>query len=183
MSYLTARSDLFRPDRSPRVLNKEHSNSAVVSGGCCLTFPRACGAGRKPRSAAGGWAANHTSTQHDATLRASVGSARYPQPDKRKTHPAAAQPHTTLCAGAEADMTQQGATLQNYNNELVKCTHRPPTYSATVRPPIAPHAFMLSDGRPLAGIEDLREKREEVNRSIAKDEEEKGAGSPRCGSC
>ena len=44
-------------------------------------------------------------------------------------------------------MTQQGATLQNYNNELVKC------------------------------IEDLREKREEVNRSIAKDEEEKG-GNP-----
>ncbi len=40
-------------------------------------------------------------------------------------------------------MTQQGATLQNYNNELVKC------------------------------IEDLRTKREEVNRSIAKDEEEK----------
>ena len=27
----------------------------------------------------------------------------------------------------------------------------------------------------MAGIEDLREKREEVNRSIAKDEEEKGA--------
>ena len=42
---------------------------------------------------------------------------------------------------------------------------------------------MLSDGHPLAGIEDLREKREEVNRSIAKDEEEKGAGSPGCGSC
>jgi len=42
-----------------------------------------------------------------------------------------------------AKMTQQGATLQNYNNELVKC------------------------------IEDLREKREEVNKSIAKDEEEK----------
>ena len=40
-------------------------------------------------------------------------------------------------------MAAQGATLQNYNNELVKC------------------------------IEDLREKREEVNRSIAKDEEEK----------
>ena len=46
-------------------------------------------------------------------------------------------------------MAQQGATLQNYNNELVKC------------------------------IEDLREKREEVNRSIAKDEEEKGAPRPR----
>ncbi|KAF0699998.1 Aste57867_9478 [Aphanomyces stellatus] len=40
-------------------------------------------------------------------------------------------------------MAQQGATLQNYNNELVKC------------------------------IEDLREKREEVNRVILKEEEEK----------
>ena len=48
-------------------------------------------------------------------------------------------------------MSQQGATLQNYNNELVKC------------------------------IEDLREKREEVNRSIAKDEEEKGAPARRPG--
>ena len=38
---------------------------------------------------------------------------------------------------------QQGATLQNYNNELVKC------------------------------IEDLREKREEVNKHILKEEEEK----------
>ena len=37
----------------------------------------------------------------------------------------------------------QGQTLQNYNNELVKC------------------------------IEDLREKREEVNRQILKEEEEK----------
>merc|ERR1712146_825381 len=40
-------------------------------------------------------------------------------------------------------MAQQGATLQNYNNELVKC------------------------------IEDLREKREELNRQIMK-EEDKG---------
>ena len=39
--------------------------------------------------------------------------------------------------------SQQGSTLQNYNNELVKC------------------------------IEDLREKREEVNRQILKEEEEK----------
>ena len=38
---------------------------------------------------------------------------------------------------------QQGASLQNYNNELVKC------------------------------IEDLREKREEINRQILHDEEEK----------
>ena len=40
-------------------------------------------------------------------------------------------------------MAQQGASLQNYNNELVKC------------------------------IEDLREKREEVNGSIQREEEEK----------
>ena len=42
-------------------------------------------------------------------------------------------------------MSAQGATLQNYNNELVSC------------------------------IEDLRSKREEVNKSIQADEEEKGA--------
>lgn len=40
-------------------------------------------------------------------------------------------------------MAAQGATLQNYNNQLVKC------------------------------IEDLREKREEVNRQILTEEEEK----------
>ena len=40
-------------------------------------------------------------------------------------------------------MAGQGASLQNYNNELVKC------------------------------IEDLREKREEINRQILKEEEEK----------
>ena len=40
-------------------------------------------------------------------------------------------------------MATQGASLQNYNNELVKC------------------------------IEDLKEKREEVNRQILQDEEEK----------
>ena len=40
-------------------------------------------------------------------------------------------------------MAGQGASLQNYNNELVKC------------------------------IEDLREKREEINREILREEEEK----------
>lgn len=40
-------------------------------------------------------------------------------------------------------MASQGASLQNYNNELVKC------------------------------IEDLREKREEINRQLLKDEEDK----------
>mmetsp|Transcript_14643 Transcript_14643/g.47028 ORF Transcript_14643/g.47028 Transcript_14643/m.47028 type:complete len:112 (-) Transcript_14643:136-471(-) len=40
-------------------------------------------------------------------------------------------------------MAQAGATLQNYNNDLVRC------------------------------IEELREKREELNRSVAADEEEK----------
>eukprot|EP00936_MAST-01D_sp_MAST-1D-sp1_P002085 g2085.t1 len=48
-------------------------------------------------------------------------------------------------------MAQQGATLQNYNNELVKCT--------------------FANDYPC--IEDLREKREEVNRQILKEEEEK----------
>jgi len=43
-----------------------------------------------------------------------------------------------------AAMSAQGATLQNYNNELVKC------------------------------IEDLREKREELNKQIMKEEEDKG---------
>jgi hypothetical protein len=41
-------------------------------------------------------------------------------------------------------MAAKGSSLQNYNNELVKC------------------------------IEDLREKREELNRGILRDEEEKG---------
>mmetsp|Transcript_20600 Transcript_20600/g.66732 ORF Transcript_20600/g.66732 Transcript_20600/m.66732 type:complete len:112 (+) Transcript_20600:66-401(+) len=40
-------------------------------------------------------------------------------------------------------MAQAGATLQNYNNDLVRC------------------------------IEELREKREDLNRSVAQDEEEK----------
>ncbi len=42
-------------------------------------------------------------------------------------------------------MAQQGASLQTYNNELVKC------------------------------LEDLREKREQVNKAILKEEKEKGA--------
>jgi Sjoegren syndrome nuclear autoantigen 1 len=50
----------------------------------------------------------------------------------------------TFTRWRETDMAQQGASLQNYNNELVKC------------------------------IEDLREKREEINRQILKEEEEKG---------
>merc|ERR1712224_666254 len=40
-------------------------------------------------------------------------------------------------------MAQQGASLQNYNNELVKC------------------------------LEDLREKREQINREIAREEDDK----------
>jgi len=40
-------------------------------------------------------------------------------------------------------MAQQGASLQNYNNELVKC------------------------------LEDLREKREAINREIAREEDDK----------
>ena len=50
------------------------------------------------------------------------------------------------------------------------------------QPASAQHHFLIGpllscillDSCPCTGIEDLREKREEVNRSIAKDEEEKG---------
>merc|ERR1712216_564344 len=54
-----------------------------------------------------------------------------------------AEPVRQPRARSRLTMGAQGATLQNYNNELVKC------------------------------IEDLREKREEVNRAILKEEEEK----------
>ena len=47
------------------------------------------------------------------------------------------------------------------------CSHRVPVRQ--------PERGCLPDRVLMAGIEDLREKREEVNRSIAKDEEEKGA--------
>merc|ERR1712144_86725 len=48
------------------------------------------------------------------------------------------------CAKSERSaMAQQGASLQNYNNELVKC------------------------------LEDLREKREAINREIAREEDDK----------
>merc|ERR1712146_851476 len=46
-------------------------------------------------------------------------------------------------ARKRAAMEQQGASLQNYNNELVKC------------------------------LEDLREKREAINREIAREEDDK----------
>merc|ERR1712167_310026 len=52
-------------------------------------------------------------------------------------------PPTEAAPGVVGTMASQGATLQNYNNELVKC------------------------------IEDLREKREAVNTAILKEEEEK----------
>ena len=92
-------------------------------------------------------------------------------------------------------MSQQGATLQNYNNELVKCAQ--PRLSPVACEPCARIAVAIERAparqstprssllvQPLTccawpllsstGIEELREKREEVNRSIAKDEEEKG---------
>jgi Sjoegren syndrome nuclear autoantigen 1 len=70
-------------------------------------------------------------------------------------------------------MAQQGATLQNYNNELVKCKLASCIPTLTHNPnPIHVFPTLLS---PLyrVGIEDLREKREEVNRQILQEEEEK----------
>ena len=97
------------------------------------TTTAACGAGKESRLAACGWAAKHSVCKHTARRNPACVPrfSAVPQPDKRETHPTAAQPDTTLCAGAAAEMTQQGATLQNYNNELVKCAHRPPSCSAT----------------------------------------------------
>ena len=70
---------------------------------------------------------------------------------------------------------QAGATLQNYNSELVNVSgcgppQQPPLYpcdSLTIRA----HAHRQC-------IEELRGKREELNKSIATDEEEKGAQPP-----
>ena len=125
-------------------VNKERALFGSVVSGASTTL----GAGVRGREevAVGRWWLG--GKPHEHTARCNSACVRrfspVPQPDKRKTHPAAVQPHTTWCAGAEADMTQQGATLQNYNNELVKCTHRPPTYSATRvhaqrRPPTCRH--------------------------------------------
>ena len=60
-------------------------------------------------------------------------------------------------------MAQQGASLQNYNCELVKCTTRP-------RPG---HCIIQGDGASTAGLEEMREHRENLNREIAKDEDDK----------
>ena len=107
--------------------NKENESGEAVSPAQNRCIPGFLCVAREWRPAGEstyGWAANHTRTH--ASLCAPVGSARYPQPDTRETtHCSAA---IQLCAGAAADMTQQGATLQNYNNELVKCAHRPPAY-------------------------------------------------------
>jgi Sjoegren syndrome nuclear autoantigen 1 len=59
-------------------------------------------------------------------------------------------------------MAQHGGPLQNYNNELVKCTSSAAQSCLQTAP-----SFIHS------GIEDLKEKREEVNRQILKEEEEK----------
>ena len=61
-------------------------------------------------------------------------------------------------------MAQQGASLQNYNNELVKCEPEPPALTIA----------LAAHGPPsLAGLEDLREKREQINREIAREEDDK----------
>jgi Sjoegren syndrome nuclear autoantigen 1 len=60
----------------------------------------------------------------------------------KRTFRKATTPFTTALRDHQK-MAGQGASLQNFNNELVKC------------------------------IEDLREKREEINRQLLKDEEDK----------
>eukprot|EP00962_Isochrysis_galbana_P019835 scaffold5781_cov124-Isochrysis_galbana.AAC.5 len=73
-------------------------------------------------------------------------------------------------------MAQAGATLQNYNNDLVRCTLPHPAAQC-----VAIHLLCSRTAVPTltasgpSGIEELREKREDLNRSVAQDEEEKGA--------
>ena len=69
-------------------------------------------------------------------------------------------------------MAAKGASLQTYNSELVKCEPVALRDAARVRldssrqPPTRPFSTPT-------GIEDLREKREEVNRQILRAEEDK----------
>jgi sjoegren syndrome nuclear autoantigen 1 len=69
-------------------------------------------------------------------------------------------------------MSQQGATLQTYNNELVKCAIKNPFFF------LCPLAFLSPPHRSLtrrsAGIEDLRKRREELQESIMQEEDTKG---------
>ena len=99
-----------------------------------------------------------------------------------------------LCSSLSCHMSA-GATLQNYNNDLVACieevrapSHRPRTprdqglrlTCRNAHAPGWPWTALTSHGAlaSLASSSQLREKREELNRSIAADEEEKGASSP-----
>ena len=80
-------------------------------------------------------------------------------------------------------MASQGASLQNYNNELVKCKCPVclPLHISSAALFVAIFCMKLGAVGHLflmpcdifAGIEDLKEKREEVNRQILQDEEEK----------
>lgn len=76
-------------------------------------------------------------------------------------------------------MTQQGATLQNYNSELVGCIEEVWTRQASPRRKPARARLDLFYAarfsvRCASAAWQLREKREELNKSIAQDEEEKG---------
>ena len=64
------------------------------------------------------------------------------------------------------EMAAQGSSLANYNNELGKDIDVHTDYSCVLCH--SPHTLSVGC------IEDLREKREELNRSILRDEEEKG---------
>ena len=70
---------------------------------------------------------------------------------------------------------QAGATLQNYNSELVsvRCSGCVAALCASA-PTRVPHCAWQC-------IEELRGKREELNTSIATDEEEKGVATFRAG--
>ena len=76
-------------------------------------------------------------------------------------------------------MASAGATLQNYNNDLVRCARHTLAHTLQNRhrccATVEPNSSVTRCLPVRAGIEELREKREELNRSVAADEEEKGA--------
>jgi Sjoegren syndrome nuclear autoantigen 1 len=78
-------------------------------------------------------------------------------------------------AAPPATMASQGSSLQNYNNELVACIDVRRRRAST---PVRARARSLTTVPPARCLpalasQDLRSKREEVNRSILRDEEEK----------
>ncbi len=94
------------------------------------------------------------------------------RPARRRAQP------TRIVFFSSTDTMAEGATLQNYNSELVGCIEEVWRASdSRVVPTRRRRGIALSAKMELSAhlVSQLREKREELNKSIAQDEEEKGA--------